>query len=523
MRTNRSASLYALWTVCILVLVGLHFVHPLADFPNNSPWMDYSKYTDEGWYGSAAARFFLSGHWFWRGDFNAAVALPVWPLLLAGVFRFTGVSMSAARVVIVVIFSVNLLLSYAVLRTQAARWVALAAVTLLATSPFLYSFSRLAILEPLLVCFMLASWLLALRLSQASPGSRTAMLLLIGVLSCLLVLSKTTGLFLIPSTLFLVAHAYGFRASLRALATVAVAALVPWCAWYVLLVRPHYRVDYQYLFEANHWPQPVGLRDHIAAYGWALHGMLWISPTLCIAAIVLLALALVPPSREAASARPAKNAFLRNPLIGASLLASSGYIFLIGAQNHPQPRYYETVIYPLTFLLALASADLVNRTRATTLRLAGAAALAVLLVVSVMGTLSIASYTRHPEYTWLNAANGVARYINQHPAPNHMLLSISGDDLTLMTHLPSICDDFGTYDLPYRIHVYQPSWYATWNELDPGTLVDLKTQYSLEQVASFTAFDDPDRDVFVLYRMHPLPPAQQNYVATEEVKANADK
>ena len=214
MRTNRSASLYALWTVCILVLVGLHFVHPLADFPNNSPWMDYSKYTDEGWYGSAAARFFLSGHWFWRGDFNAAVALPVWPLLLAGVFRFTGVSMTAARVFIVTIFAGNLLLSYAVLRTQAVRWVALAAVSLLATSPFLYSFSRLAILEPLLVGLMLASWLLALRLRQASARRRIVTLIFIGVLQCLLVLSKTTGLFLIPSTLFLVAHAYGFRASL---------------------------------------------------------------------------------------------------------------------------------------------------------------------------------------------------------------------------------------------------------------------------------------------------------------------
>jgi 4-amino-4-deoxy-L-arabinose transferase-like glycosyltransferase len=523
LRTNRSASLYALWTVCILVLVGLHFVHPLADFPNNSPWMDYSKYTDEGWYGSAAARFFLSGHWFWRGDFNAAVALPVWPLLLAGVFRFTGVSMTAARILIVAIFSANLLLSYAVLRTQAARWVALAAVTLLATSPFLYSFSRLAILEPLLVCLMLSSWLLALRLRQASARRRTGTLILIGLLSCLLVLSKTTGLLLIPSTLFLVAYAYGFRASLRPLATVAASALVPWCAWYVLLVRAHYRVDYRYLFAVNRWPQPIGLRDHLAAYWWALHGTVWISPTLCIAAIVLLALALIPPSRRAASDHPAKNAFLRNPLNGASLFAAGGYIFLIGAQNHPQPRYYETVIYPLTFLLALASADLVSRTRGMTLRLAGAAGLAVLLAVSVTGTLSIASYTRHPEYTWLNAANGVARYIDQHPAPNRMLLSISGDDLTLMTHLPSICDDFGTFDLPYRIHVYQPSWYATWNELDPGTLVDLKTQYSLEQVASFTAFDDPDRDVFILYRMHPLPPAQRDYVAAEEAKANADK
>jgi 4-amino-4-deoxy-L-arabinose transferase-like glycosyltransferase len=515
--------LYALWIACILALVGLHFVHLLADFPTDSPWMDYSKYTDEGWYGSAAARFYLSGHWFWRGDFNPAVALPVWPLLLAGVFRFTGVSLSAARAVIVAIFSANLLLSYAVLRTQAARWGALAAVTLLATSPFLYAFSRLAILEPLVVCLMLLSWLFTLRLGLTSSGRRTATLISIGVLLCLLLLTKTTGLFLIPSTLFLVAHACGFRwkASLRALATVTLSAVIPWCAWYLLLVRPHYRVDYQYLFEVNRWPQPIGLRDHLAAYWWALHGSLWISPTLCITAIALLALALIPQSRGAST--PVRSAFVRNPLIGASLLAAGGYIFFTGAQNHPQPRYYATVIYPLAFLLALAAADLVIRTRALPLRLAGAASLALLLAVSIAGTLRIASFTRHPEYTWLNAANGITDYIDQHPAPNRLLLSISGDDITLMTHLPSICDDFGTWDLPYRIHVYQPSWYASWNELDAGTLVDLQTQYSLEQVASFPAFDDPDRDLLILYRLHPLPPSQQIYVAAEETRANANK
>jgi hypothetical protein len=93
----------------------------------------------------------------------------------------------------------------------------------------------------------------------------------------------------------------------------------------------------------------------------------------------------------------------------------------------------------------------------------------------------------------------------------------------MITHLPAICDDYGTWDLPYRIHAYQPGWYATWNEMDPGTLTDLQTQYSLEQVASFPAFDDPDRNLLLLYRMIPLPPAKQTYSAKDEQAANAGK
>ena len=58
--------------------------------------MDWSKYTDEGWYGDAAIRHFLRGHWHVPGDFNPAAALPVWPLLESVVFRFTGVNLIVA-------------------------------------------------------------------------------------------------------------------------------------------------------------------------------------------------------------------------------------------------------------------------------------------------------------------------------------------------------------------------------------------------------------------------------------------
>ena len=82
------------WSLLLLAiaLFALHYVHLTADFPNNSPWMDWSKYTDEGWYGDAAVRHFLLGHWYLPGDFNPGVAMPVWPLLEAAVFRVAGVA-----------------------------------------------------------------------------------------------------------------------------------------------------------------------------------------------------------------------------------------------------------------------------------------------------------------------------------------------------------------------------------------------------------------------------------------------
>jgi 4-amino-4-deoxy-L-arabinose transferase-like glycosyltransferase len=524
---GRARLISALWIAAILVLFGLHFVHLLADFPNNSPWMDYSKYTDEGWYSSAAIRYWLTGHWFLRGDFNPAVALPVWPLLLTLVFRFTGVSLTAARTVIVGIFGMNLLLSYRILRTQVSQWVALLAVSILVTSPFLFAFSRLAILEPLLTFFLLLSWAVALRLHGASGPTRAVLAGIIGLDLCLMVLTKTTGLFLIPSTLFLLVSGCGpeRRAALRAAAIASATGIAAWCAWFFLFVRPHYLPAYRYFFEANTWPQPVGLPGHIAAYWYAVHGTMWISPVLCITLVALLALTLFPmqSSNTPASASPASSAFWRNPLAIASLLAAGGYIFFAGSQNHPQPRYYETVIYPVAWLLAIAAGALVAHRRTLPLRLAGAAALAAIAAACIAGSLRIAGYVRHPEYTWLDAARGIEQYIDGHPAPNRLVLSISGDDLSLMTHLPAICDDFGPWDLPYRIHTYQPSWYAAWNDLDPGTVEDLSTQYSLEQVASFPAFDDPDRNVLVLYRMIPLPPASQKYITAEEDADNAGK
>src|ERR1700744_6344249 len=128
------------WIVGICLLFAVHLLHLRADFPNFSPWMDYSKYTDEGWYGSGAVRHFLSGSWRLPGDFNPAAALPVWPMLEGLVFHFTGVSLVAARILVLVVFAGNLLLTYALIRTQQGRPFALLGATIAAANAFLYAF-----------------------------------------------------------------------------------------------------------------------------------------------------------------------------------------------------------------------------------------------------------------------------------------------------------------------------------------------------------------------------------------------
>src|SRR5580698_4311180 len=108
----------ALLLIAAAIFLALHGLHLRADFPNHSPWMDWAKYTDEGWYGDGAIRHFQRGHWYVPGDFNPAAALPVWPLLEAALFRFTGVSLTAARGLTVAIFGLILAASYLLLR----RW-----------------------------------------------------------------------------------------------------------------------------------------------------------------------------------------------------------------------------------------------------------------------------------------------------------------------------------------------------------------------------------------------------------------
>ena len=494
-RLVATAMLLAVATVFFL----LHYVHLRADFPNHSPWMDWAKYTDEGWYGDAAIRFFERGSWYVKGDFNPAAALPTWPLLEAAVFRVTGVGIVPARALVVTVFGLILLCSYALLRRwQERRGPALAAaagVLLLAVSPFCYAFMRMAVLEPLLILLMLLSLLAATEVRPGATGWRGWWpALVLGVLLPAMVLTKTTAVFLLPAVGWMVWARSGYR--VRGFARTAGVsgglALLLWAGYYGLVVRPEFLEDYRYLFSANAYTGITlanarqVLVDTVSDGDWIGHGMYVLA---CVAVVT----ALVGVRR-----------FGKRPLVVSLVLWALGYAAFLAYHNNLQPRYYLVVAVPLTLLVPVVLEVVWERSRGALLpRAAVALGSGVLLVIALSSAWQTLGYVRRPEYTFEQAAEGVRRVVEADKDHSRLVLSISGSDLSLMTGLPSICDDFGTLDLTDRVAAYKPGWYVAWNQVDDDKMDALTPFYRVERVAAFPAMDDPERNLLIVYRLDP--------------------
>jgi hypothetical protein len=503
------------------VFFALHFLHLTADFPNNSPWMDWAKYTDEGWYGDGAIRHYLTGHWYWSGDFNPAVALPIWPALELIVFKFTGVNPAAARALTVCVFGLTLVAFYILLQ-RAARALhpnstPLAGplcVLFLCLSPYIYVFERMAILEPLLialtaVALIAASHLepLSLSLLRSSPrrkGLRAiACTLALGILIPVIVLTKTTAIFLMPAVFYMVwaRSGYGVRRFLRLAVPPAALGIALWLVYFIGFVRPHYLEDYRYLFSANAYTG-IELEPLATVVLNAIGDGMWMGHVLYPTFFIVLALALFWRPR-----------LFSQPLFPALLLWIGGYFGFLVYHNNLQPRYYLVIAVPITAAVALGLDNLRSAGGSTEKApgrietvIASTLVAAVTLAIAIPDALLQLDFVRNPTYQFEAAAQAIKRIVDSDPDHSHLILSISGSDLTLMTGLPSIDDDFGTLDLDQRVAKYHPGWYIAWNELDDDKADAITPLYQPVRVAAFPALDDPDRNLLIVYRLDPKEP-----------------
>jgi hypothetical protein len=524
--------LYAVWVVFIGIFAVMHALNLAADFPNHTPWhIDWAKYTDEGWYGNAAIRAHLFGQWYVPGDFNPAPAVPVWPFLEWILFFFTGVTVEAARGLAVAMFFFNLVLCYTLLRPRGPKWMALLALTLIVTSPFLYCFSRLAILEPLLTTLLLLALNLAVRLPRMRrPVAASA---IIGILFTLMMLTKTTAVFLAPAIGWAMFAAFWdrgeastdttrsslrtwfHRCALRCAAASAATFAVTFGAWMALVIALGYFGDYRYLLFVNKYIKPTEFYWPLLSFWWSLHATIWVDHILIPLAGAFIVASLVAATLFSRRTRWGTE-LLMDPVFGASILAATGYIVFMTYQNHPQPRYFAVVAVFCFLIVAMATQALIAQQGLLRLLGWGVSALTT-IAVAVNGAQTL-SFAAHPEYTFVNAARNLTAYIDQHPNGNRLLVSISGDEITLITHIQTLCDDFSMRtpafpDVGTKLAIYKPGWWATWNDIDPGTLEDIHTHYSLEQVAEFHAFDDPERNVLVLFKLHPLPNGEARLIS----------
>jgi len=464
-----------------------------ADFPNYSPWMiDQAKFTDEGWWANAAVMHALTGHWHIAGDYNPAVPLPVWPMLLGGVFHFTGVSIVAARALSVFFSLATLAVVWLLVRrfAQSLRTAELA-VLLLAASPFAFVFSRLAILDTLVVFEFCLALLLGSRVAGA-PDAGKPRIWLIAALALLItaaLLTKTTFAVLIPAIAWMAFRA-GLRgqtkwpiALLRALIACAVMPLALVKLWAIFVTWLGYGADYNFFFSVNaledvDWHQSLRWLHDLAVNGF------WIDRLLYPAALVVLVASVIFARR-----------LWRNPLFTASWLAIAGEsAFIFRVQDDYAPRYFLATLVPTIFIVVLA----LDEAPRTSRRAVAVFATLIIFGAVTADIVTIAGFLAHRQYHLYSAAQDIAAHVHADSSRNQLIFGVSAAEVGLIARLPSLNGAYGIDDMAAKVARYEPDWYLAWNdEID----YDALRGYKLVPVASYRIFDDDDRKVLTLYKL----------------------
>lgn len=146
-------------TLCVaLIVAGALALRLLWLHADASPTLSWSgaPFTDEGLYSHAARNRVLFGTAL-TDEWDNRLVSPLWDLLAYGVFRLVGVGYVPLRMINVVLSTLVLPLWWAFLRRDLApRW-ALLGVALLGFNYFWFQYSRLGLLEPGLVVWMIAA------------------------------------------------------------------------------------------------------------------------------------------------------------------------------------------------------------------------------------------------------------------------------------------------------------------------------------------------------------------------------
>lgn len=474
----------AIWPA-VAALSALRFFHLAADFPDWSPWMiDQAKFTDEGWWGSAAVMHALTGHWYVAGDYNPAVALPVWPVLLGVLFHFTGVSVVAARALNVAASVATLGIVYALVRHHSrpgAEAPALLAALLLAVSPFAYVFSRLAILDTLVFFEICLSLLLA---SFATAKRGWALPVLAATITIML-LTKTTAVLSIPAIFWLAWNAMGRKraAVLWVALAVAVVPAILVKGYAALATVLGYGADYSYFFDVNAM-EDFDWAKIPATFGDFVVNCFWIDRILYPVGVLILALTVW------------KRKLWGNPLFAAMwMVLGTEAMYIFRRQEDFAPRYFLVMLAPLVCVAVLALDEVVQYSRKT------AALLLLAMAVSVAANSTmILRFAAHPGYRLYDAASSIRKIVQSDPVQRQLLLGVSGSQISLMTGIPSLNDTFGTGDMAQKVASSQPGWYLAWNPIAPENEPKL-SPYRLEKTATYRVFDDDDRNLLVLYKM----------------------
>ena len=435
---------YSMLLLLVLGLLALRLWHIRADFPDFHFYsQEGAQFTDEGFYTGAAISHFTLGHAYLPGGWNPGVFMPVWPLMVGLLFHFTGVSVVAARSLAVVCTWLSVLLAYGIGRQYRSQTFAWVTALLLSVNAFAFFYSRLAILEPPFVMFLLLAIYLA---GRVKPGTYL-LAAAVGVVFVVLTLTKTTGPFVLPAVLYPIwAGSRKDRAEAWKLVVAAFAPAVLLLFAAKLVWFYHYSSDAQLILGLNPLWQLENAPPRLVRF--FLRGT-WVDPVL------------FPLALAAFIGATWRLRFLwKDTLFTTAFLWEAGYAAFIVFHYDGPPRYFVALIVPTIWLALIFTEWLWQAQRTVAIVVMGA------IIVSVVWNLAfIGLYLAHPQYSMVNASMNVRRVIEAGSATgsNPLLIGRGADEISLLSNgLPAIDSD-GVMPLAEKLDVYRPGWLMVWS------------------------------------------------------------
>jgi 4-amino-4-deoxy-L-arabinose transferase-like glycosyltransferase len=486
----RGVPRWCIWAILVM-LAGAAFLHLDADFPNHSRWIDDgAKFTDEGWYASGAINHVLTGHWLRSGDFNPVVTIPVWPLLLDLFVHFTAIHVSVARG-LAFAFTIGSVLVCGVLMAREHRPLAPILMLLVGTSPVLYFFSRLALLEPMLIFFVVCT--AAAAFAPRPPGVVRS--LGCGVLFALAMLAKSSAFFVAPAILYLLwfphrslwgskgsADAGARRVALMAVILPVLTATGCYGLYWLLVIHAH-PADLKVLYQEN--TLRLDRRSAEKAFRVIYRCFTWVDMILfpiAVAAVVL-------------SVRKLRELW-QDPLFGFAVLFFLGYSAFMVLHFDAAPHYFDVLVVPVMIVVVLLLNALELR-----MPLMGRVAGGLVVVAVVLNIGCIVRQLAAPEHTFRDACMSIRSRIESDPEASPLVIGHGAVETTLFTGIPAL-DDLGSMALEQKIGVYRPGWAVLWSD-SLGILRQpaVASRYSFTEVGKYSVFDNPRRRFLYLYRI----------------------
>ena len=466
----------------IVIFNLLRLVNLNADFP---PGITKSGvlYSDEGWYASAAINDYIVGGWFLEGDFNPAINMPLGQVFHAVSFRVFGMGLGQARIAPVLAAMLTVLFSYLLILKYLNRQLSLLVILLFTVNFHFFAFSRLAIMDIIMLCFIISAIFTADRFRGYAGVIFGSVLLLLGYLT------KSTAMFALPLLLYIVFSSGDGKKAAAVKSLIAAFMVIGGMLTYNFFAERAYPADFAYFKNINLADRMVGgLIEWIRSGGNVILEGGTIGSILYPTALIVIAIALFLKE------------FRQNKLVRIMGIWLISYFLLLSVFKYHPPRYFLSVTIPVIVLFVIGFQDICCKL--PTKRIVQYCSVIILIILALNG-YRIVNYIFHPEYSMIEMFNGIKEkiYSEVHNEDDAVILADVAHTISLGTGFLAINSVLGTKDIDWKVKEYHVDYYIALG-IDHEVYDYMKQNYKIESMGEWDVLRNYKGRKMYLFRLN---------------------